>query len=75
MQMVRRTKTDEVIVLLLYDYILTFPLELIHIWSGKFNLIKLIFFVNRYFSFTLIYGALLLDFIVPASDTVRFSLF
>ena len=61
------------LVLVFYDYMLTVPIELSHIWNGRVNVMKVLFIINRYagviFQFSLIFPY----FFVPATNTVRSS--
>lgn len=41
-------KIDFFLVLLIYDYFLTLPLEISQIWSSRFTAAKLFYLLNRY---------------------------
>lgn len=57
-------------VLLLYDYFLTFPLEVSEIWRGRFTIIKGLFCINRYSAILCQIGIIFIDFFKPATDVV-----
>ena len=63
--------TTIILVLLLYDYFLTLPLELRYIWHGKLNTIKILFIINRYASLVYQYSIILLSFVQPITNAVR----
>ena len=60
--------------LLLYDYLLTFQLELRYVWTKKLNTVKLLFILNRYTILVFQLVLILSYFIKPITNTVRFFL-
>ena len=65
-----RMTCQTLLVLLLYDYFLTFALELQYIWHGKPNIIKILFIMNRYSSLMFQYSFIVLDFLQPITTVV-----
>ena len=59
------------IAFIVFDYILTLPLEVTEIWRGKFSLTKALFLVNRYL-FLIAEIALLLFTVWANTDKVLF---
>ncbi|KAJ7064947.1 hypothetical protein C8F01DRAFT_782126 [Mycena amicta] len=56
--------------LFLWDYCLTFPEELHYFWGARWSFVKLLFFVNRYFTFVLVVFSVFFDvYSTPASST------
>ena len=62
--------TNLLTALLLYDFLLTFPLETSQIWRGNVNVMKVLFVLNRYASFVALYGIVALSLYDPATNTV-----
>ena len=59
------------IVLLFYDYILTFPLEVRYIWHKRINVTKILFVLNRYSSLISQCNNILLYLVNPITNIVR----
>ena len=57
-------------VLMFYDYIVTLPLEISHIWKSRSLVIKVLFFTNRYSSLFATFLSTFPLFYKPATNVV-----
>ena len=60
-----------IIALLLYDYVITLPLEIRYIWNDHFKLVGALYLLNRYTTLLGYIPYMVFQFDSPRNETVR----